>query len=141
MAIKEGGGDGNGGKESEDTAEKVENQRIPFYKLFTFADKLDLFFMTMGTIGAVGNGLAQPLMTIIFGKLINSFGSSDPSKVVHEVAKVCIFFFQCLGFACVHGLFYVSWFCMHACMVVRSFFFLLLFWVLISLAEHETNMI
>lgn len=102
MAIKEGGGDGNGGKESEDTAEKVENQRIPFYKLFTFADKLDLFFMTMGTIGAVGNGLAQPLMTIIFGKLINSFGSSDPSKVVHEVAKVCIFFFS------------MSWFCMRA---------------------------
>lgn len=116
MAIKEGGGDGNGGKESEDTAEKVENQRIPFYKLFTFADKLDLFFMTMGTIGAVGNGLAQPLMTIIFGKLINSFGSSDPSKVVHEVAKVCIFFFSMswfcmlawsfflfLGFACMHA--------------------------------------
>ncbi|XP_075667079.1 ABC transporter B family member 9-like [Castanea sativa] len=73
-------------------AEKVVNQRVPFYKLFAFADKLDLFFMTMGTIGAVGNGLSQPLMTIIFGKLINSFGSSDPSKVVHEVAKVAIYF-------------------------------------------------
>ena len=93
MAIKGGGGDGNGGKESEDMAAKIDKQRVPFYKLFTFADKFDLFFMTMGTIGAVGNGLAQPLMTIIFGKLINSFGSSDPSKVVDEVAKVCIFVF------------------------------------------------
>ncbi|KAK7853008.1 ABC transporter B family member 9 [Quercus suber] len=92
MAIKEGGGDGNGGKESEDMAAKIEKQRVPFYKLFTFADKFDLFFMTMGTIGAVGNGLAQPLMTIIFAKLINSFGSSDPSKVVDVVAKVALDF-------------------------------------------------
>ncbi|XP_030967976.1 ABC transporter B family member 9-like [Quercus lobata] len=92
MAIKEGGGDGNGGNESEDMAAKIDKQRVPFYKMFTFADKFDLFFMTMGTIGAVGNGLAQPLMTIIFGKLINSFGSSDPSKVVDEVAKVALYF-------------------------------------------------
>jgi ATP-binding cassette subfamily B (MDR/TAP) protein 1 len=36
----------------------------------------------------MANGLAQPLMTLIFGKIINAFGSSDPSDVVKQVSKV-----------------------------------------------------
>lgn len=65
-----------------------DNQKVAFYKLFAFADKQDAVLMIVGTISAIGSGLSQPFMTIIFGHLINSFGSSDQSHVVHEVSKV-----------------------------------------------------
>lgn len=62
---------------------------IPFYKLFSFADSLDLALMFVGTIGAVGNGMATPLMTVIFGNLIDAFGgTTNPKEVVHDVSKV-----------------------------------------------------
>ncbi|KAF3450533.1 hypothetical protein FNV43_RR06618 [Rhamnella rubrinervis] len=61
-------------------------------KLFTFADRLDVAMMIVGTVCAIGNGMSQPFMTLIFGNLINSFGSSNPSNVVHEVSKVSLKF-------------------------------------------------
>lgn len=67
-----------------------EDQKVSFYKLFSFADKFDIALMIIGTIGAIGNGLTQPLMTLIFGQLVNSFGSSNSDEVVHEISKVCI---------------------------------------------------
>ncbi|GFZ04458.1 ATP binding cassette subfamily B4 [Actinidia rufa] len=39
-------------------------QTIPLYKLFLFADSVDVVLMIVGTIGAVGNGLCLPLMTV-----------------------------------------------------------------------------
>ncbi|XP_019168033.1 PREDICTED: ABC transporter B family member 9-like [Ipomoea nil] len=69
-----------------------EEQKVPFYKLFTFADRLDLCLIIFGTLGAIANGMAQPLMTIFFGQLINSFGTTDPSHAVHQVSKICIKF-------------------------------------------------
>lgn len=65
-----------------------DDQKVSFYKLFTFADRLDAVLMTVGSISAVANGLSQPIMTLIFGQMINSFGSSDQSDVVRRVAKV-----------------------------------------------------
>ncbi|XP_057966003.1 ABC transporter B family member 11-like [Malania oleifera] len=67
--------------------------RVPFHKLFTFADSTDIFLMTAGTIGAVGNGLCLPLMTILFGQLIDSFGENQHNKdVVRVVSKVSLKF-------------------------------------------------
>lgn len=69
-----------------------DNQKVAFYKLFAFADKQDAVLMIVGTISAIGSGLAHPFMTLIFGHLINSFGFSDRSHVVHEVSKVAVKF-------------------------------------------------
>ncbi|XP_019190190.1 PREDICTED: ABC transporter B family member 9-like [Ipomoea nil] len=77
-------------KEEKSKTKKNEVQKVPFYKLFTFADQLDVCLMIGGTLGAIGNGLAQPMMTVIFGQLINSFGTTDPSHAVHEVSKICV---------------------------------------------------
>nr|GMD22508.1 ABC transporter B family member 9-like [Ipomoea batatas] len=77
-------------KEEKSKKKKNEEQKVPFYKLFTFADQLDMCLMIGGTLGAIGNGLAQPMMTVIFGQLINSFGTTDPSHAVHEVSKICV---------------------------------------------------
>lgn len=61
---------------------------VPFYKLFAFADSTDIVLMFLGTAGAVANGVALPLMTVLFGDLINSFGAADSHDVVHRVSKV-----------------------------------------------------
>lgn len=77
------------GKKEKDKKEKVHT--VPFLKLFAFADPLDYLLMIVGSIGAIGNGLAMPLMTLIFGALTNAFGSNqtDTTTLVHEVSKVC----------------------------------------------------
>lgn len=100
---------------------KNEDQKVPFYKLFTFADQLDVCLMIGGTLGAIGNGLAQPMMTIIFGQLINSFGTADPSHAVDQVSKVLrstypkfpFFFslpliFVCLSVTCIWDVFFLD---------------------------------
>lgn len=64
------------------------NEKVHFFKLFTFADRLDVTLMTIGFICAIANGFSQPLMTVIFGKLINAFGTTDQFHIVKEVSKV-----------------------------------------------------
>ncbi|XP_052878978.1 ABC transporter B family member 4-like isoform X2 [Gossypium arboreum] len=49
--------------------------------------------MIVGTVGAVGNGLCMPLMTILFGDLVNAFGQNQSNnQVVHVVSKVSLKF-------------------------------------------------
>ncbi|KAF5185687.1 Abc transporter b family member [Thalictrum thalictroides] len=44
--------------------------------------------MLVGSICAVANGLAQPLMTVILGRIINTFGASSvPSHILSDVSK------------------------------------------------------
>lgn len=63
--------------------------RVPYYKLFSFADSLDYLLMFVGTVAAVGSGISMPFMTIIFGDTIDSFGGTVNTKdVVHKVSKV-----------------------------------------------------
>ncbi|XP_011079475.1 ABC transporter B family member 4 [Sesamum indicum] len=71
---------------------------VPFYKLFAFADSIDKILMIVGTIGAIGNGLSLPLMTILFGDLIDSFGQTQTKDVVSAVSKVALkFVYLALG--------------------------------------------
>ncbi|CAN1292999.1 ABC transporter B family member 11 [Linum perenne] len=64
---------------------------VPFTKLFSFADSKDVLLMIVGTVGAIGNGMAMPIMTIIMGQTINSFGQNQGSNdLVHAISKVCL---------------------------------------------------
>ncbi|KAG1370989.1 hypothetical protein COCNU_16G000830 [Cocos nucifera] len=66
---------------------------VLFCKLFGFADSTDIILTILGTVGAVANGLALPLMTVLFGDLIQSFaGASDIHDVIHRVSKVALEF-------------------------------------------------
>ncbi|KAH1048426.1 hypothetical protein J1N35_039210 [Gossypium stocksii] len=77
----------NGSNKKKKTS--ADDQKVPFYKLFPFADRLYMFFVTvLGIIAAVANGLTQPFMTLIFGQMINSFSGADQSGVVKAVSKV-----------------------------------------------------
>ncbi|URD88213.1 ABC transporter B family member [Musa troglodytarum] len=63
-------------------------ERVAFYKLLSFADAWDAVLMTTGTIGAIGSGLAMPIMTFIFAEVINTFGVANRESIVREVSKV-----------------------------------------------------
>ncbi|XP_018452062.1 ABC transporter B family member 11 [Raphanus sativus] len=104
----EGSGEGDSGShepstsktpkegEKEDTKKEKTDEKtktVPFYKLFAFADSLDVFLMICGSVGAVGNGVCLPFMTLLFGDLIDSFGKNQNNKdIVDVVSKVCLKF-------------------------------------------------
>lgn len=69
--------------------EDEKTKTVPFHKLFAFADSFDIILMILGTIGAVGNGLGFPIMTILFGDVIDVFGQNqNSSDVSDKIAKV-----------------------------------------------------
>ncbi|KAL6292834.1 hypothetical protein ACE6H2_000976 [Prunus campanulata] len=85
------------GEDSQNNAQDTNNSKedgtktVPYYKLFSFADSLDYLLMSVGTISAIGNGVCMPLMTIIFGDVVNSFGGTENNKeVVDAVTKVAL---------------------------------------------------
>ncbi|KAG2693169.1 hypothetical protein I3760_08G084600 [Carya illinoinensis] len=86
----------NGDQEQEDIKKCKGDEKantVPFQKLFSFADSTDILLMILGTIGAVGNGVCMPLMTVLFGELTNSFGDNQNNhKVVDAVSKVSLKF-------------------------------------------------
>ncbi|KAG6429222.1 hypothetical protein SASPL_107267 [Salvia splendens] len=77
--------------EREEAVEK-EGRTVPFHRLFAFADPVDQVLMIVGSVGAVGNGVCMPLMTILFGDLIDSFGQNQNNDVVSVVSKVALKF-------------------------------------------------
>ncbi|XP_011080370.1 ABC transporter B family member 4-like [Sesamum indicum] len=71
--------------------EKTNVGKVPYHKLFSFADPADYALMVIGTITAVGSGFCLPLMTLLFGELANSFGqNAETKRVVNEVSKVSL---------------------------------------------------
>lgn len=77
------------GEKDEKSKQKEKQETVPFHKLFSFADSADFLLMAVGTIGAVGNGMGLPLMTLLFGQMIDSFGSNQRNPdVVEQVSKV-----------------------------------------------------
>ena len=75
----------------QDEKKKKTEFSVPFYKLFSFADKYDYLLMFVGTVGAVIHGSAMTVFFLFFGDLINGFGKNqrNPAKMVDEVSKVC----------------------------------------------------
>ncbi|KAH9619688.1 hypothetical protein KSS87_015757 [Heliosperma pusillum] len=68
-------------------------KKVPFYKLFSFADSTDKALMIIGSIGAAGNGVSLPLMAILIGDIIDAFGQNQDTKhVVHVVSQVALKF-------------------------------------------------
>jgi ATP-binding cassette, subfamily B (MDR/TAP), member 1 len=62
--------------------------RVPLHRVFAFADRTDAALMAVGAVAALANGMAQPLMTFIFGDVIDAFGSTASANVLHRVVKV-----------------------------------------------------
>ena len=63
------------------TEEVVETKKakIPaasLCKLFSMMDAAEVFILLVGIVGAIGNGLSQPLLCIVFGDLIDGMGAA-----------------------------------------------------------------
>ncbi|XP_019099819.1 PREDICTED: ABC transporter B family member 4-like, partial [Camelina sativa] len=76
-------------KNKEDHDEKTKT--VPFYKLFAFADSFDFLLMLLGTLGSIGNGLGFPIMTLLFGDLVDAFGQNQ-TNTTDKVSKIALKF-------------------------------------------------
>lgn len=86
--------DGGAGrqKELEEAAAAPPDHSVPFLKLFSFADPLDVVLMLAGSFGAAANGTSMPLITLLFGQLIDAFGQSTNDNVFRQVTEVSLRF-------------------------------------------------
>ncbi|KAI4999926.1 hypothetical protein ZWY2020_004515 [Hordeum vulgare] len=66
-------------------------KKVPLLGMFRYADRLDVLLMVVGSPG-VGNGVSEPLISVLFGDVINSFGQSTTSTVLRAVTKVVLNF-------------------------------------------------
>lgn len=73
------------GIEEEQAEEKGRTKKVPFYKLFSFADSRDKILMIIGTIAAIINGLSLPVMALMLGNLIDVFGTAGRSDTTSLV--------------------------------------------------------
>jgi hypothetical protein len=64
---------------------------LPYWKLFRFADKLDLFLLTIALLAAIANGIIIPLVSVIFGDLINVLGDPTTTDIADEINKVILY--------------------------------------------------
>ncbi|KAE9459308.1 hypothetical protein C3L33_08798, partial [Rhododendron williamsianum] len=74
--------------------ENKKPKRVPFLKLFAFADTYDCFLMSVGSVGACINGASVPVFFVFFGKIINVMGMAYlfPAAASHRVAKYSLDF-------------------------------------------------
>uniref|UniRef100_A0A0E0FRQ3 MDR-like ABC transporter n=1 Tax=Oryza nivara TaxID=4536 RepID=A0A0E0FRQ3_ORYNI len=95
-AAANGGRDGKekkakNGRDGEDKKKEEDGdagKKVSFTGLFRYADGTDLLLMAVGTVAALANGVSQPLMTVIFGQVINAFGEATNGDVLHRVNQV-----------------------------------------------------
>ncbi|KAI3456076.1 hypothetical protein Pfo_012739 [Paulownia fortunei] len=67
------------------------NQKVGLYQLFSYADRVDVILMIIGSIGAIANGASQPISTLAFSQLVNSLGNPSQSQLLHQVALKMLF--------------------------------------------------
>ncbi|XP_057550281.1 ABC transporter B family member 11-like isoform X2 [Amaranthus tricolor] len=98
-------------KESKKVEGNMDKKKVPFYKMFSFADSIDKTLMIIGSIGAIANGVAMPLMAILLGDFVDAFGQNQNSKqIVHVVSKVSLkFAYLAVGTAIVAFLQVACW--------------------------------
>uniref|UniRef100_A0A453FA28 Uncharacterized protein n=1 Tax=Aegilops tauschii subsp. strangulata TaxID=200361 RepID=A0A453FA28_AEGTS len=83
------------GRRTRDGEEKKEGghgKRVSFTGMFRYADRTDQLLMLVGTLAALANGVSQPLMTVIFGDMIDAFGGATSDNVLHRVNKAVLSF-------------------------------------------------
>jgi ATP-binding cassette subfamily B (MDR/TAP) protein 1 len=62
--------------------------KVPFFSMFRYAGRGDLALMAVGTVAAMVNGMGDPLMTVVFATVVETFGSSDSNTVLQRLSKV-----------------------------------------------------
>ncbi|CAL4974577.1 unnamed protein product [Urochloa decumbens] len=96
MDAAAGGRDGEEkkeGKKANGGGGDAGDKKVSFTGLFRYADGTDVLLMVLGTVGALANGVSQPIMTVIFGQVINAFGGAlSVDDVLGRVNKAVLNF-------------------------------------------------
>ncbi|CAK9200561.1 unnamed protein product [Sphagnum troendelagicum] len=84
-----------------EAAWRNESHKVSFFKLFQFADQLDVLLMFLGFCGAVGDGVAFSAMLYVLSGLIDVFGnrSLNSHEFMHEISKYALYFTYVAAFA------------------------------------------
>ena len=77
-------------EEEKDKKAKEKPKKVSYFKLFRYADWIDIILMLIGSICAMGHGVLMPMFAIIFGNVINAFAS--PSGLQNLVNTAVIDF-------------------------------------------------
>ena len=87
------------GKVSDASDEKA--QTIGYFRLYRFATTGDIVLIVLGSICAIINGAALPLMTVAFGDILQSFITYDYTEEGKEALKTSarnsVLFFTLIG--------------------------------------------
>jgi ATP-binding cassette subfamily B (MDR/TAP) protein 1 len=70
---------------------KRKRNMVPYYKLYQYADLVDVVLMVLGTLAAISNGLILPALFIVQERVVNSFRNleSNPQLLYKRTCKVC----------------------------------------------------
>jgi hypothetical protein len=82
--------------------------------MFSNADGLDCFYMSVGTVGALITGISIPIFNVLMGRMLNNLNES-PDSFQAAVAKICIIFVILAGITLASGFFQV-------CSTLTTFF-------------------
>nr|GMC62133.1 ABC transporter B family member 15-like [Ipomoea batatas] len=61
-----------------------------FGYIFNHADRVDLVLMSLGVVGAIGDGISMPVMLLVTSKIVNNLGgasASTPDSFSHRINK------------------------------------------------------
>ncbi|CAK9263783.1 unnamed protein product [Sphagnum jensenii] len=73
---------------------KRKRNMVPYYKLYQYADLVDVVLMVLGTLAAICNGLILPALFIVQERVVNSFGNleSNPQFLYKRTCKNSTYF-------------------------------------------------
>ncbi|CAL9147767.1 putative multidrug resistance protein [Musa acuminata AAA Group] len=95
------GDEGCGGKKGRSSSSSSSSMSS-FWTIFMHADATDVMLMTMGFIGAVGDGLSMPTMLYMTSKIFNNFGNGPSALSVFtdtiDKSAVYLLFLACGSF-------------------------------------------
>ncbi|XP_066441409.1 ATP-binding cassette sub-family B member 5-like isoform X1 [Eleutherodactylus coqui] len=64
-------------RDHEENKKKEKPKTVGSIEIFRYATRLDIFLMITGFLGAVGNGISQPLLMVVLGEMTDSFVCHD----------------------------------------------------------------
>nr|XP_039267519.1 ATP-dependent translocase ABCB1-like [Styela clava] len=70
--------------------EKESVKSVPYYRLYRYADCLDVFMIILGTITSIVHGTGLPLLNIFFGTITNSLTEYGKFQTCHFNYTMCI---------------------------------------------------
>lgn len=93
VILKTGDGAAAGDKSgAADGKEKEEPKSVSFLQLVRFADTADRVLYVIAGVTSLGLGAVQPMFALLFGTILDSLYSPDPSSISSAMDQVALYF-------------------------------------------------